>query len=179
MSAQVLAAALGIPDARATVWFPHLYAAMVAYQITSKGRQAAFLAQIGHESGRLRYTTEIWGPTPAQARYEGRVDLGNVQKGDGFRFRGRGLIQITGRANYAHASQRLGVDFVARPDGLAEYKWAALSAADYWGSRNLNALADIGTDDAFVRITRKINGGVNGLPDRRKLWAMAKQAVGA
>lgn len=176
MSAQVLAAALGISDQRAKAWFPHLYAAMVAYGITSPKRQAAFLAQIGHESGRLRYTSEIWGPTPAQARYEGRADLGNTQKGDGFRYRGRGLLQITGRANYRRVSQRLGVDFEANPELLAEYKWAAMSAADYWGAHGLNALADAGE---FTKITRKINGGLNGQADRLKLWEMAKKAVGA
>ncbi len=176
MTAQVLAAALGIPDARAKAWFPHLYAAMVAYQITTKARQAAFLAQIGHESARLRYTSEIWGPTPAQARYEGRADLGNNQKGDGFRFRGRGLLQITGRGNYRRLSQRLGVDFEASPELLAEYKWAALSAADYWGAHDLNAMAD---DGNFASMTHVINGGMNGYEDRKRLWAMCKAAVGA
>jgi len=176
VTAKVLAAALGIPDARAKAWFPHLYAAMVAYDITSPKRQAAFLAQVGHESGRLRYTSEIWGPTPAQARYEGRADLGNTIKGDGFRYRGRGLLQITGRANYRSLSKRLGVDFENQPELLAEYKFAALSAADYWGSHKLNILADSGD---FVTLTKRINGGTNGLADRQKLWAMCKQAVGA
>lgn len=176
MSAQVLAAALGIPDQRAKAWFPHLHAAMVAYQIVSPKRQAAFLAQIGHESGRLRYTSEIWGPTTAQARYEGRADLGNKLNGDGFRFRGRGLLQITGRSNYSRLSQRLGVDFVSQPELLAEYKWAALSAADYWGAHGLNAIADSGD---FKLLTRRINGGLNGYADRLTLWGQCKQAVGA
>ena len=87
------------------------------------------------------------------------MDLGNTIKGDGFRYRGRGLLQTTGRANYRSLSRRLGVDFEAKPELLAEYKWAALSAADYWDSRKLNALADLGD---FERITRKINGGLNG-----------------
>ena len=104
------------------------------------------------------------------------MDLGNTIKGDGFRYRGRGLLQTTGRANYRSLSRRLGVDFEASPELLAEYKWAALSAADYWDSRKLNALADAGD---FERITRKINGGLNGQADRLKLWAMCKQAVGA
>jgi len=172
----VLAAALGIPDQRARAWFPHLYAAMVHYGITTKARQAAFLAQVGHESGRLRYVSEIWGPTPAQARYEGRADLGNTQSGDGFRYRGRGLLQITGRANYRSLSRRLGVDFEANPELLADFKWAAMSAGDYWDSRKLNAIADAGD---FERLTRKINGGLNGYADRLKLWAMCKEAVGA
>jgi putative chitinase len=148
---------------------------MVRYEITARERQAAFLAQVGHESGRLRFTSEIWGPTPAQARYEGRADLGNNQKGDGFRYRGRGLLQTTGRANYRALSQRLGVDFEANPELLAEYKWAALSAADFWGMKGLNTLADYGQ---FEKITRRINGGLNGYADRCKLWEQCKKAVG-
>ena len=124
----------------------------------------------------MRYTTELWGPTPAQSRYEGRADLGNVVKGDGFRFRGRGLLQTTGRGNYRSLSRRLGVDFENQPELLAEYKFAALSAADYWDAHKLNALADSGD---FVTLTKRINGGTNGMDDRLKLWAMCKQAIGA
>jgi Predicted chitinase len=90
-----------LPNAgyRAGVFAPLLNTAMGRFQIIGTERVAAFIAQIGHESGQLRYVREIWGPTPAQIRYEGRTDLGNTLTGDGFKYRGRGLIQITGRTN--------------------------------------------------------------------------------
>lgn len=176
MTPLVLATALGISEARARVWAGPLTETMDRYAITSPKRQAAFLAQVGHESGRLKYTTELWGPTAAQKRYEGRLDLGNTEPGDGFRFRGHGLIQVTGRANHRLVSERLGEDFVSHPEKLAEYRWAALSAGDFWDRMRLNPLADSG---AFRDITRKINGGLNGLADRLALWALAKEALGA
>lgn len=148
--------------------------AMGHYKINTPARIAAFLAQIGHESGRLKYAREIWGPTPAQSRYEGRADLGNTQPGDGSRYRGRGLIQITGRANYEQVSRALGFDFVANPEELEKPGPAAMSAAWFWDSRKLNDLADAGD---MRGITRRINGGFNGLDDRLALWAGAKQAI--
>ena len=115
-------------------------------EINTPARVAAFLAQVGHESGGFRYTTEIWGPTTAQQRYDGRKDLGNPQPGDGSRFRGHGLIQTTGRYNHARVRdrlrQRLGPDvpdFEAQPELLAADEWAATSAADYWDDKGLNA----------------------------------------
>ncbi len=154
---------------------------MALYCIDTAARQAAFLAQIGHESGGLKYTSEVWGPTPAQSRYEGRKDLGNNKTDDGSRFRGHGLIQTTGRANHARVTQRLrlrfdGVpDFEQEPQALTDTKWAALSACDYWDMHNLNTLADSGD---FERITEIINGGNNGLEDRiaRHLAAQAALA---
>ena len=144
---------------------------MAEFGIDTPTRQAAFLAQIGHESGGLHWSVEIWGPTEAQRRYEGRRDLGNVQIGDGYRFRGRGLIQTTGRANYVATGKALGVDLIAKPELLALPELAARSAAWYWKSRNLNALADAGD---FERITRKINGGLNGQAERIALWESAR-----
>lgn len=144
---------------------------MAEFGIDTPTRQAAFLAQIGHESGGLHWSVEIWGPTEAQRRYEGRRDLGNVQIGDGFRFRGRGLIQTTGRANYTATGKALGVDLIAKPELLALPELAARSAAWYWKSRDLNALADAGD---FERITRKINGGLNGQAERIALWESAR-----
>ncbi|WP_404940665.1 glycoside hydrolase family 19 protein, partial [Pseudomonas lundensis] len=94
----------------AGVFAPALNTAMNRYQIVGLKRVAAFIAQIGHESGQLKYVKEIWGPTAAQARYEGRADLGNTQPGDGSKFRGRGLIQITGRANYITCGEALALD---------------------------------------------------------------------
>ncbi len=183
LTASILCAATGATPARAVAWCGPIAQACALFSIDSPERLAAFLAQIGHESGRLVYVREIWGPTPAQRRYEGRADLGNLQPGDGKRYMGRGLIQITGRANYRAARDGLrsiepGVpDFEAQPQALEQPRWAALSAAWYWHSRDLNALADVGDDAAFVAITRRINGGTNGLADRRALWAAAREAM--
>jgi putative chitinase len=179
MTPDQLRRAADCTQARATVWAPILSAACALHGIDSPARLAGFVSQVAHESGRLVYVSELWGPTPAQARYEGRADLGNTQPGDGGRFRGRGLIQVTGRANYRKAAAALGIDCETRPELLALPEHAAASAAWFWSSHGLNALADKGTDDAFAAITRKINGGLNGIIDRRQLWAMAKNALGA
>ena len=178
-----LRAGLGITRERADYWDDFINEAMILYGITTKARIAAFLAQVGHESGRLKYVQEIWGPTAAQKRYEGRKDLGNIYKGDGSRFRGHGLIQVTGRANHRRATQRLraefprmGVpDFEAEPTKLTLPRWAALSAADFWDSIGGNALADAGQ---FKTLTRKINGGLNGYKDRLNLLASMRKALG-
>lgn len=179
MTPEQLRAATGCSQERANLFAEPLSVACAFYGIDTPERLAAFLAQIGHESGSLRFTTELWGPTPAQARYEGRADLGNVQPGDGFKFRGRGLIQTTGRHNYARVRNRLrerfnGVpNFEEDPDALTDPQWAALSAADYWDDKGLNALADAGQ---FEKITRRINGGLNGQADRLARWERAKRA---
>ena len=162
-----------IPRANATsieLYGHKLIEAMDAYQINTPQRQAAFLAQIAHESGSLRYVREI----ASGAAYEGRKDLGNTEPGDGKRFRGRGLIQLTGRANYKAISDALGYDFVSHPEDLEKPGPACFSAAWFWESRGLNELADI---DAFDRITRRINGGVNGMADRLNHWVTARQAL--
>src|SRR6185503_12838834 len=99
-------------------WFSPVESALFEYGILQPQRIAMWLAQIGHESGGFVYTREIWGPTPAQSRYEGREDLGNTQPGDGKRFIGRGLIQTTGRANYQATGNALGVDLIAHPEML-------------------------------------------------------------
>lgn len=168
-----LARAIGCPITRAEVWCAHLNAAMARFQIDSAARQSVFLAQVAHESGRLRWVRELWGPTPAQRGYEMRVDLGNTQPGDGWRYRGRGLIQITGRANYRRCGEALGLDLVNHPELLEQRDHAAMSAAWYWSHRGLNSLADAGD---FDRITRIINGGQNGREERRAQWMLA-QAV--
>lgn len=174
LTATQLARCTGARIDRATEWLPHIQAAMAEFKISTPQRQAAFLAQIGHESGGLHWTTEIWGPTAAQARYEGRKDLGNIQPGDGFRFRGRGLIQTTGRANYLATGVALGVDLIAQPERLAEPALAARSAAWFWHQRGLNMLADVGD---FELITRRINGGVNGYAQRVDLYTAAREAL--
>lgn len=169
-----LVALYGCPFVRAANFAAPLNEALWENGIVTPERIRAFLAQIGHESGRLRYVREIWGPTPAQRRYEGRADLGNTEPGDGHRYMGRGLIQITGRANYAAASDALGEDFIAYPALLETPRWASLSAGWFWSSRGLNALADAGE---FDQITRRINGGQNGRADRLALHLAAAEVL--
>lgn len=166
-----------LPNAgrQAGVFAPVLNAAMGKYGIVTKLRIAAFIAQVGHESGQLRYVREIWGPTVQQAGYEGRADLGNTVKGDGSKYRGRGLIQITGRANYAACGEALGLDLINKPELLELPQHAAMSAAWFWSIKGLNTLADQGE---FVKITRRINGGVNGLADRKALYEKALKVLG-
>ena len=181
----LLAQATGCSPVRAELFAGHLVEACGAYAISATPeRLAAFLAQIGHESASLRYVAEVWGPTPSQKRYEGRKDLGNIEPGDGSRYRGRGLIQTTGRANYAAVRDRLRrrlgpevPDFEAEPDLLEHIRWAVWSAADYWDWRGLNTLAASGAAADFERITRRINGGLNGQPDRLARWKRAREAL--
>ena len=207
LTPELLAAAIGCTPARAQVWAGPLQAACEAYGITTPQRLAAFLAQIGHESGSLQFVREIWGPTDAQTRYErdpaapwpendqqarqaayqrNRLAwrLGNTEPGDGHRYSGTGPIQNTGRANFRRLTQRLRLrfgpdvpDFEAEPERLQEPRWGAMAAADYWGDRRLNELADIGADAAFEQITRSINGGLNGHDDRVRRWEKAKAVL--
>lgn len=180
LTTQQIQAGTGCTAARAVLWQPNLHSACALFSIDSPTRLAAFLAQIGHESGGLAYVREIWGPTPAQRGYEGRLNLGNIQPGDGKRFMGRGLIQTTGRANYRATRDGLRQflpsvpDFEAVPEQLEQSDMAAMSAAWYWFSRGLNALADVGD---FKDITLKINGGLNGWDDRLALYAAAKKVL--
>lgn len=138
--------------------------------LSTKLRQAHFLAQLAHESAHFQTTTEY----ASGAAYEGRKDLGNVVKGDGVRFKGRGLIQMTGRANYKRYGGILGVDFVSDPKVAADFPWAALTAAVYWRDRHINTKADA---DDIVWVTRIINGGKNGLDDRKQYLRKAKAAL--
>lgn len=164
----------GCPFIRAANFATHLNAAMWSAGIVTPERIRMFLSQVGHESGRLRYVREIWGPTPAQLRYEGRKDLGNTEPGDGQRFLGRGLIQITGRANYQAVSNSLEQDFVTYPALLEGHEWASLSAAWFWDVKRLNKLADAGD---FEGVTRRINGGLNGFDDRKALYEAAQSII--
>lgn len=152
-------------------YLPALNAGMAAREIDTPLRQAHFLAQIGHESGHLRYAEEI---ADGHA-YESRRDLGNVQPGDGRRFKGRGLIQLTGRANYAEYGAAIGRDLLADPTVVATDPALAVDVACwFWVAHGLNTLAD--ADDA-ERITRRINGGLNGYPDRLAILARARAAL--
>lgn len=149
--------------------------AMEKYEINTPRRQAAFLAQIAHESGSLQYVEEL----ASGAEYDiGKKaqSLGNTPEDDddGERYKGRGLIQITGRENYKQLSQELDYDFITHPEDLEKPGAASFSAAWFWWSRHLNATADI---DGFERITRKINGGLTNYQDRLKHWANCKAAL--
>lgn len=159
---------------KSSVFAPLLTTAMSNYDINTPIRQAAFIAQILHESGNLVYTEEI----ASGAAYEFRKDLGNTQAGDGVKFKGRGLLQITGKANYIAVMMALGTDCLAHPELLATPENAALTAAWWWKEHGLNEMSDTNTDASFIQITRKINGGINGLADRQAIWKSAKNVLG-
>lgn len=136
-------------------------------------RLCHFMAQLAHESAHFQVTLEF----ASGKAYEGRKDLGNTQPGDGPRYRGRGLIQTTGRANYRQATtaiRRLNAsapDFEANPEALEQFPWALLGGITYWQSRKINSAAD---RDDVVRVTELINGGHNGLAERKDYLAKAK-----
>ena len=162
----------------AGVFVPVLNTAMVRYQIVGSLRMAAFIAQIGHESGQLRYVREM-----GSDKYLSKYDTGSLARrlgntpeadGDGQKYRGRGLIQITGRANYMTCGEALGLDLINYPELLEKPQHACMSAAWFWASRGLNTLADAGK---FDTITRRINGGQNGAADRRALYAQALKVL--
>jgi len=154
--------------ANATHFFAPMLAAMQSASIDTPLRQAHFLAQVGHESAELRYTEEL----ASGAAYEGRKDLGNTEKGDGARFKGRGLIQLTGRTNYKTFSKVVGQDLLTHPETVATDARLAVDVATwFWTQHNLNPLADA---DDVVTITHRINGGENGLDDRKAKLARAK-----
>ncbi|HRD49786.1 MAG: glycoside hydrolase family 19 protein [Candidatus Competibacter sp.] len=144
--------------------------ALAEFDIATPRRIAACLAQFAHETGGFR-TLREFGNDAYFARYDGRKALGNRQPGDGLRFKGRGYIQITGRANYAAAADALGLPLLDQPDLAEAPRTAARISCWWWCSRGLNALAD---DLQFNRITKKINGGLNGIDQRRSYWERAK-----
>lgn len=171
-----------LPNAgrQAGVFASALTLAMDRYQINTKLRMAAFIAQVGHESGQFRYVRELGGD-----QYLSKYDTGTLAKrlgntpeadGDGQKYRGRGLIQVTGRDNYLACSKALfGDDRLLRtPELLEQAEWAAKSAAWFWNSRDLNKLADSGDQ---VGICKRINGGLNGLDDRMKLYKTAMSVL--
>lgn len=130
-------------------------------------RFAHFIAQLAHESGNFRYMEEI----ASGAAYEGRKDLGNTEKGDGTRYKGRGPIQLTGRANYRKYGRALGIDFESHPELVSIPSIGLLVACKYWANNGLNELAD---RDDISTITLRINGGTNGIEDRKAKLAMIK-----
>lgn len=171
-----------LPNAgkQAGVFASALNLAMDWFQINTRLRMAAFIAQVGHESGQFRYVKELGGD-----QYLSKYDTGTLAKrlgntpeadGDGQKYRGRGLIQITGHDNYLACSKALfGDDRLLRtPELLEQAEWAAKSAAWYWSSRNINAPADAGD---FELVTRRINGGLNGLAERLAFYDTALKVL--
>ncbi|WP_435635267.1 glycoside hydrolase family 19 protein [Pseudomonas solani] len=190
----------------AGVFISALTSAVSRFSITTPARQSAFLAQCAHESagfsrfaenlnysaaglaatwpGRFRGADEqpnalalAYQRRPAVIAnhvYANRMGNGDEESGDGWRFRGRGLLQITGRGMYQRCGEALGLPLLEQPDLLLQPEQAVLSAAWFWQSNGLNALADAGN---FEAITRRINGGLNGLAERKALWLKAREAL--
>lgn len=201
---RLLVEALGISADRARSNAPAFERALSFAEIDTELRLAHWIAQIGHETGLLRYKREVWGPISAQVRYERRFDapwpsspaesrlsafaanrlaytLGNDKPGDGKRYMGRGVIQTTGRGNYRRVTQRLKdafgddvPDFEAAPRLLELPAWDWLSAADYWRMRGLNRWADA---DDILTLTKRVNGGTNGLAHRQALYTAARAVL--
>jgi putative chitinase len=214
LSAQQIAQALDCPLPRAAAWAQALSQAMQQFDITELRHVAAFLAQVGHESGRLGVLEEnlnysaiglskTWPkryaecdangkPMPgvpnalanrlhrnpeaiANNVYANRMGNGDEASGDGWRYRGKGLIQLTGRENHRICGEELDLPLEEQPELLLQPEYAALSAAWFWATHNLNAMAD---DDDVTNETKIINGGVNGLEDRIALYGAAKDMLG-
>jgi putative chitinase len=147
-----------------------LQATLQAYDISNRLRIAHFLGQTCHESAGFR-TTEEFASGDA---YEGRSDLGNTQPGDGRRYKGRGLLQLTGRANYRAMGSVLGVDLEGKPELAGQPALSLRIACEYWKSRNINKPCD---QDDLMTVTRLINGGLNGLEERRLYTNNARRAI--
>ena len=163
-----------MPNCKHPEYLSHINAALVEGSINTCQRKAAFLAQLAHESGQLVYMEEL----ASGAAYEGRLDLGNTQPGDGKRYKGRGPIQLTGRANYRSAGKALGLDLEGNPELVKTPAVGFRTSVWFWTSHKLNELADVGTLEGFRQITRRINGGTNGQADRENYWSKAKNALG-
>lgn len=168
------------PYVRIDKYLDYLNKAMQEFGIITKEREAHFLAQVAHESAEMRYTREL----ASGDKYEGRKDLGNIQKGDGRRFKGRGFIQITGRANYTRYKLFCGYDVVSKPELLELPRGATRSAAWFFTAgcgQNLCILADLdngrNTELILQKITKVVNGGLNGLDSRRRYLQRAKNAL--
>lgn len=179
------------PSARRAEYLPFIQQAMEEFEISNYLRTAAFVAQLAHESAELKYMEEI----ASGAAYEGRKDLGNTQKGDGKRYKGRGPIQLTGRTNYQKYGIKLGLDLINNPTIAATKEVGFRIAGLFWKDHGLNELADEGSQivnvtrtrkngtkfverhPAFDAITFKINGGFNGKKDRINYYERAKKVL--
>lgn len=161
---------------RAALFIAPINAALAEFSISSPARAAAFLAQVAHESVELQFVREIAsGAAYDTGRLAERLGNTTAADGDGQRYKGRGLLQITGRANYAACGEALGLDLIATPELLERPEHAARSAGWFWMCHGLNALADKG---AFDAITAVINGGQNGRDKRRAYWLTARRVLG-
>ena len=144
---------------------------LAKYGITTPLRLAHFFLQIANESGGFKYLAELGGKYYLE-KYDGRKEPGNTQKGDGYKFKGRGYIQVTGRANYSEISKDLKIDFINNPELLEQEVNAMVSALWFWNKRKLNQFADL---DDIKTITKKINGGYNGLKERQEYLTQYKK----
>lgn len=153
-------------------FLPEFNKVLPIFNIDTPLRVAHFVAQVAHESGSLNYVKEL---ASGQA-YEGRKDLGNIFHGDGSKYKGRGLIQCTGRANYSKFQQFLGgaPDIVSHPELLEQPHLAMLVSCWFWKTKGLNELADA---NDFLSITKRINGGTNGINERGKFLIIAKSVI--
>jgi len=185
-------------------WLEPLNETFDKYDISTPKRQACFMGQTMHESMNYKATKEnlnysakaLMATWPsrfpnletasqferqpekiANKVYSGR--MGNTEDGDGAKYIGRGLIQCTGKENYTHCGEALGIDLVSNPQLLEEPRYAALSAGWFWNKKALNALADEGTSNSFQVMTQRINGGLLGLDDRKSKMIEALKALGA
>ena len=183
-------------------WLGPLESTFAKYDISSPQRQSSFIGQCAHESGNFRILEEnlnysaarlmaVWpsrfpsldvaeqyanNPEKlANKIYSGRMGNGNEESGEGYAYRGRGLIQMTGKEAYANCGSGLGVDLISNPDLLLNPKYAALSAGWFWSKKGLNDLADTGD---YETMTKRINGGLIGLDDRKAKIAKAKEILG-
>ena len=170
MTPSELVKILPFAASRVERYAPLLTATMSEFGIDTPKRKAAFLAQVGHESGSLKYTAEL---ANGEA-YNGRADLGNTSPGDGPRYKGRGLLQITGKHNYRACGLDLGLDLLTNPELLEQPEYAARSAGWFWRIKNLNPFAD---NDRFGSLTKAINGGFNGLDERIQIWTVARKVL--
>ncbi len=188
---------MGCSLGRATLWQPHLAHAMDVFDIDSPLRASAFLAQVGHESGRLQYVREIWNPVqcPWQLRYNGKADLGNIKpqaitiaanhgSTPGPWWKGHGLIQITGYDNHFACGEALNLDLLNYPELLEQPANAALSAGWFWATHGCSKFADAGDLDGVsdvINIGRKTQhiGDANGYADRLAIYKKACEVLSA
>lgn len=171
MTPELLRQLMPLSGARADFYAQAITDAMIEFLIDSPKREAAFLANLCHETGSLAFVEEL----ASGAAYEGRRDLGNTEPGDGKRFKGRGFAQVTGRANYLACGRALGVDLIAAPERLTEPVLAARSAGWFWRSKQFNPLADA---DKFGSLVHAWNGGYNGLDERIIHWLLMRRVLG-
>lgn len=163
-----------MPRERSEQMLPGLQQALQNADATTPERAAAFVANLLHESGGFQWMEEIWGPSQQQRRYEPpstlATRLGNSEKGDGFRYRGRGPIQITGRENYREYGKLLALDLEGSPELAATPEVGFKIAAAYWQTREINKKVDAGD---LRGVTKAINGGLNGHKEREALYRRA------